>query len=124
MDLTDKPHDDVRLAKQYQSKADNAKSRGISFTLSFNEYKRLKSAKRCKLTGIELSNGDGGNIKANHLTIDRIDCSKGYELGNVIAVCHAANSFKAILEDPSTIITPKMAKRIVQLVIDVQKLKE
>ena len=38
--------DDLTLAKKYISKADNARSRGIKFDMTFTAYKNLMRAKK------------------------------------------------------------------------------
>lgn len=94
---------DLYVAKKLAAKAKNAKDRGIEFGLTFQSMKNLMKAKRCYYTGIVLTTPEGvqpdqtGN-KASDRTIDRIDGSKGYVPGNVVACCNAANNIKAQLE--------------------------
>lgn len=90
---------DLFVARKLNSKAQNAKDRGIEFTLSFQAMKNLLSATKCYYTGVALTKGvTEGNPKASDLTIDRIDCSKGYVSGNVVAACHAFNQMKSYVE--------------------------
>lgn len=94
---------DLYVAKKLASKAKNAKDRGIEFSLTFQSMKNLMKAKKCYYTGITLTTPEGvqpdqtGN-KASDRTIDRVDGSKGYVPGNVVACCNAANNIKAQLE--------------------------
>lgn len=90
---------DLYVARKLNSKAQNAKERGIEFKLTFQAMKNLLSAKKCYYTGISLTKGEGSAAaKASDLTIDRIDCEKGYEKGNVVACCHAFNQMKSYVE--------------------------
>ncbi|CUR44248.1 HNH endonuclease [Pseudomonas phage VCM] len=87
---------DLYAAKHLVWKAENAKKRGIEFNLTVASMKNLLSAKRCFYTGIGLtkSTGKEDELKLSDFTIDRIDGSKGYVKGNVVACCHAANQMK------------------------------
>lgn len=89
---------DCYVARKLNSKAQNARDRGIEFTLSFQAMKNLLSATKCYYTGIELTKAAEAAQKANDLTIDRIDCTKGYVKGNVVACSYAANQLKAQFE--------------------------
>lgn len=87
---------DLYAAKRLVWKAENAKKRGIEFNLTIASMKNLLSAKKCFYTGIGLtkSTGKEDKLKLSDFTIDRIDGSKGYTKGNVVACCHAANQMK------------------------------
>ena len=87
---------DLYAAKHLVWKAENAKKRGIDFGLTHTGMKNLLNAKRCFYTGIVLtkSTGKEDELKLSDFTIDRIDGSKGYVKGNVVACCHAANQMK------------------------------
>lgn len=89
---------DVRLAEAYLKKAQSSKDRGLAFELSFMSYKNLMTAKRCYYTGLPLDVVVGSRM---HRTIDRLDNSKGYVKGNVVACCQAANSLKSVIENPN-----------------------
>lgn len=86
---------DLYCAKHLTWKSENAKKRGIQFDLSFTSMKNLMKAKRCFYTGIILTKSTGnGEMRLSDATIDRIDVTKGYTSGNVVACCHAANQMK------------------------------
>lgn len=87
---------DLYAAKHLVWKAENAKKRGIEFNLTVASMKNLLSAKKCYYTGIGLtkSTGKESELALSDFTIDRIDGSKGYVKGNVVACCHAANQMK------------------------------
>lgn len=90
---------DLYVARKMQSKFNNARDRGIEFNLSFAAMRNLLRAKKCYYTGIPLTRAEkGAELRASDLTIDRIDNTKGYVHGNVVACCHAANNMKAMAE--------------------------
>jgi hypothetical protein len=90
---------DLYCAKHLVWKAENAKKRNIEFDLSSTSMKSLLSAKRGYYTGIPLTKSSGnGEMRLSDLTIDRIDGTKGYVKGNVVACCNAANQMKSQLE--------------------------
>lgn len=102
--------DDLELAKRYIGKADSCKARNISFTLSLTSYRNLMRAKYCFYTGILLTEkGITGR------TIDRIDNTKGYESGNVVACCAGFNHIKSIWESPEELDFKDVVKGIKKL---------
>lgn len=85
----------------YQAKVQSCKDRGISFELNLVSVRNLLSAKKCGYTGLPLTRGKKGvQMTATDVTIDRIDNTRPYEKGNVIAVANVANNFKSIFENP------------------------
>ena len=100
---------DVHLSKLYCSKAESAISKGLAFTLSFAEFKRLQSTKRCYYTGVQLTKANG-SVHETDRTMDRVDASRGYITGNVVACCHAANSLKGHWEHQKSILHTKNIK--------------
>jgi len=91
---------DLYVARKLQKKASNARERGIGFHMTFASMKNILSSKKCYYTGIPLELPVGGQVwqAANALTIDRIDSSKPYEKGNVVACCNAFNNMKGQAE--------------------------
>jgi hypothetical protein len=59
----------------------------------------LKQEKRCALTGVEMTFIHGQGIVWSNVSIDRIDNSKGYELGNVRLVTCAINLARNAMND-------------------------
>lgn len=55
--------------------------------------------KRCALTGVELTFIHGSGTVWTNASIDRIDNSKGYEIGNVRLVTYAANVARNSMAD-------------------------
>ena len=103
---------DLELARAYVSKAQSSRSRNIPFELSFAEYKRLRSCKTCKLSGLKLSK--------DTFSLDRLNSKLGYVKGNVIA-CHISiNNLKGTIEDPCTELSlelcTKALSKAVQLI--------
>jgi len=94
------PEFDLYVADKLRRKADDAKQRGIEFNMTFQSMKNILSAKKCYYTGFPIKRAKHGQSYAqpDDLTIDRIDCTKGYVKGNVVACSHAANQLKAQVE--------------------------
>lgn len=113
---------DVDIAKLYLQKAQSAKARKIHFDLPLLSFCNLLKTKRCKYTGISLTepekNQKKGSIpRGTDRTFERIDNTKGYIKGNVIVVCHAANQLKNIVcEKPGAVMNVghlvKMVKKL------------
>lgn len=103
---------EVLVANKYRGKVENAKSRGIDFSLTLNEFRNILMKKRCAYTGIHLTIHRHGNPDKSDLTLERIDSKLGYMKGNVIAVCAAANSVKGVFEDPNNFLSVNDAVRM------------
>lgn len=74
----------------------SAEKRNLEFDLNDEDVRSLLERKTCYYTGAKFNNTNP-NFKR---TIDRIDCSKGYIKGNVVACTHNINQIKnLILED-------------------------
>lgn len=99
---------DETVARKFLNKIAACKKSGTEFRLTFAEFKRVITAKRCKYTGILLTDKGAEHRLQTDVTIDRIDNSKGYVPGNVAACCHGYNSFKAVLENPNNVMTFKI----------------
>lgn len=110
---TNEALEDLKIARAYENKYNNAISEGKEFTLSFSEYKKLNNRKRCAYTGIRMTKRrKGKKQRETDLTLERIDNKKGYVPGNVVAVCYAANQVKAKWESPNSIVSQKFLKRV------------
>lgn len=81
---------DLKVARKYIALEQSAKERGIDFSLTIVGLRNLLSAKHCFYTGVEFTNN--GHTSR---TIDRVDSSKGYITGNVVACCARVNQAKA-----------------------------
>lgn len=80
---------DIDVVSKYYSLFHSAKGREITFDLTFKTLKRLLSQKKCFYTGRKFT--DSGKFQR---TIDRVDASKGYIEGNVVACCQDMNNKK------------------------------
>ena len=81
---------DYDIAKCFCNKVKSSQDRGIDFELTLLGFSNLMKAKTCYYTGLPL--------EATTRSVDRVDDSKGYIKGNVVA-CHTAiNQMKSILE--------------------------
>lgn len=90
------------VANYYKAKVESCKDRGIEWNLNLISVRNLLSAKVCGYTGMPLTTpkvGAKASIQSD-VTIDRIDNSRPYEKGNVIAVSNVANNFKSLFENP------------------------
>lgn len=83
---------DFDVAKKYLSLQESAKRRVKEFNLSLNDVRVLLKKKTCHYTGMRFN--DTENLKR---TVDRIDNTKGYVKGNVVACTHIANQLKEML---------------------------
>lgn len=92
---------DNTIAKKYLNKIQDAQKRKIEFTLSFAQFKRLCHTSKCFYTGTLLTLQTGPEQKHSDLTLDRVDSSKGYVPGNVVACCNLFNNIKSTFENPS-----------------------
>lgn len=113
-----------KIAHMYYNKVMNATTRGIPFTISLLSFMNLMRTKYCRYTGIPLTLPKGKTRETDR-TLERIDPTKGYEPGNVIVVCYAANSLKANVDDPNRLLKIKhfikMAKKLEKFTKDLDK---
>lgn len=85
---------DIQVSRKHLQLYKSAVERGKDFNLSYAHVRRLLLRKRCAYTGVELTKPNGETMLPTDRTIDRIDASRGYVIGNVVAVSHAANQLK------------------------------
>lgn len=111
---------DLQLAKKFVAKAASSHARGIGFDLSFTSYKNLMRAKRCFYTGVELTNAEGS---VDQRTIDRIDNTKGYTKGNVVACCFGYNQIKSVMEKDGLIHSPIFKKALSKMFKKLEEVK-
>lgn len=93
------------LKQKYENKKKNACSRGIDFSLTEYEFIRLclflKENRQCAYTNetFVFKSTTNGTPKPNYPTLERVDNSVGYVLGNVIWVTYHSNFIKSKWED-------------------------
>lgn len=114
---------DLLVARKYKHKEQDAYSRNLSFTLTFAQFRHLFTRKNCGYTGIPMTVSVSQPQPETDLTVERIDNTKGYELGNVIAVCKAANALKAVLENPQLILDIEHGVKMFAKIAELNKKK-
>lgn len=93
------------LKQKYENKKKNACSRGIDFSLTEYEFIKLclflKENRQCAYTNetFVFKATTNGTPKPNYPTLERVDNSVGYVLGNVIWVTYHSNFIKSKWED-------------------------
>lgn len=93
------------LKQKYENKKKNACSRGIDFLLTEYEFIKLclflKENKQCVYTDktFVFKSTTNGTPKPNYPTLERVDNSIGYVLGNVVWVTYHSNFLKSKWED-------------------------
>lgn len=101
--------------------------KGMAFDMSYDDVRKLLCAKTCYFTGIRLVSGEGTKPKSgdvtpyNLLTIDRLDCTKGYIKGNVVACCYEFNCMKGSLEGVACHLTPKQFVKALRKLADLEE---
>lgn len=88
------------VARKYCVLHNSATKRNKSFDLTMQDVRNLLSRKTCAYTGVALTDEfveTGESVPPTKRTIDRIDNTKGYVRGNVVAVSHAANTMKNLV---------------------------
>ncbi len=90
---------DIKFMKCYESKYHNSVERNIEFKLTFAQFKKLLKTKYCFYTGKPLTYDFGiTDREFNHVSLERLDSSKGYTKENTVAVCHGLNQLRAKLD--------------------------
>lgn len=82
---------DLEIAKKIIKVQQSAQGRGLDFNLTFSEVKKLLNAKRCYYTATTLNDTEKD---PNQRTFDRVDNTKGYINGNVVACSKEFNQIK------------------------------
>ncbi len=108
---------DILVVKFYANKVRSCKERGIEWQLTFAQTKTLLKAKKCYYTGVELTIPVQTKELPTDVTLDRIDSSKDYVQGNVVACCRAINQLKSMVENPQGILSYVIAAKVFNKVI-------
>lgn len=73
--------------------------KGLSCNMTFENTKDIFLATHCALTGMLLDKGpNNSEPKVNTFSIDRINRFEGYNIHNIMVLCHEANKIKGNLE--------------------------
>ena len=120
------PEFELFVADYYRRKMESCKTRGIDFKLNLVSVRNLLRTQKCPYTGINLTVGRPGKMAlSSDITIDRIDNTKPYVKGNVMAISQKANNLKSIFENPEYGMDfAKAAKVMTMIDKRVKKVKE
>ena len=113
-ELQRKLDSDELVARRYIATKEGAKRRGIQFTLTLADMRRLMCRKRCAYTGLPFVR-EGGHRQRPSL--ERLDSDKGYTKENTVLVCMFANELKNLLsEDMSSqyYMEPKVLRKFIR----------
>ena len=88
------------VAEYYIGKSRSAAERQIPWKLSLISFRNMMRTTVCPYTGVLMTKPNLQVPKPTDITIDRIDNTKGYIPGNVMAISRQANNFKSIFENP------------------------
>ena len=113
-ELQRKLDSDELVARRYIATKEGAKRRGIQFTLTLADMRRLMCRKRCAYTGLPFVR-EGGHRQRPSL--ERLDSDKGYTKENTVLVCMFANELKNLLsEDMSSqyYMEPKVLRNFIR----------
>jgi dUTP pyrophosphatase len=116
--------------RKHQAIAHSAEQRHKPFTLTVNDLRAQYESQNglCFYTGIPLQLASTKNWKDQNqadldtLSVDRVDSTKGYEVGNIVLCCNAINRMKgnASVEDLQDILGYVVAKSVSQCVFKVK----
>jgi hypothetical protein len=95
---------DLQIANKYINLMHSANSRNKEFNLTLTSIKNLLKSSKCYYTGVTLD--------WHNFSVDRIDNSKGYIVGNVCACDSKINKLKSDLDNKSIIKLANKLKRI------------
>lgn len=82
---------EAKVAYKYVQLHKSAERRGKEFNLTLRDVANLLVTSRCYYTGVTLSSV---HDHIHQRTVDRIDNTKGYVKGNVVACAHIVNQIK------------------------------
>lgn len=74
--------------ERFLCKKRNARDRDLAFNLPFKTWERLVNAEKCAYTGVPFTD-------TMRPTLERVDNTKGYVIGNVVPVAEVVNGIKA-----------------------------
>ena len=93
---------DWEIATKLLNLKESAAKRKIKFDLSFKTVKKLVTARKCYYTGIIFD-----HTHQNSFSVDRVDASKGYIEGNVVACTTEINRKKDNLTSAEILLLAK-----------------
>lgn len=109
---------DLIVAEKYVYLHKNAVKRNKEFNLTYADIDKLMSRKTCFYTGVRLHSD---KHHPHYRTIDRVDPSKGYVKGNVVACSHLSNQIKnRLFEEPTSNLKTNM-KFMLKMITKLEK---
>lgn len=104
---------DLRVARSYNNKFDDARNRQLQFALTLSDWTKLMSEPVCQYSGRRFSHKSGSD---DSRTMERINASLGYTAENTIAVTSAANSEKSRLDAfmKGSVILPEVKLKLLR----------
>ena len=90
-----------KMVRQAKS---SAKIKGLEFNI---EIKHIEIPETCKYLGIKLTQELGKGVVWSNCSLDRIDSSKGYVVGNIEVISRKANSMKNMATEEELVIFAK-----------------
>lgn len=114
--------DSVYLQRKLKRLQVRCSEKGMTFDLTKTDLRRIYSRKTCYYSGVQLTwPEDHGQLRDTDVTLDRIDCTKGYVRGNVVACCHAVNALKGKLESDLIGLTPEQLIKALRAIADAEE---
>ena len=83
--------EEVRAVSKWQNMRTKCHDKPYEFELTVSQLKQLYRRKTCAYTGVKFVDEEGHPL---HRSFDRVDSSKGYTHGNVVACTTRINSLK------------------------------
>ncbi len=100
---------ELTIAKKYVALKESAEKRGKEFNMSLQSLRNIYTATKCYYSGVTLTREPGHH---NSMTIDRVDNSKGYVTGNVVACSKRMNNIKGDMSySEIEVLFKKLSKR-------------
>lgn len=101
-------YSEYKMVKRYLNKFKDAYERDIPFELTFNQFKKILSRKVCPFSGRVMTDDEN---QPDSRSLDRIDASKGYIRGNVIACSYRINCIKSNLTEEEILNIVKVIQK-------------
>lgn len=108
-DILDGSDEDSMVANKFLNLKASATRRGKEFNLRIADVRNLLRRKRCYYTNVPF------DTTVNLRSIDRIDCTKGYVKGNVVACTVRINHLKSIFEHNNNVSKEEIKKFLTKM---------
>lgn len=107
---------DEWLCKKYLQTKTRANDKGLDFNLSLNDMRLIMRSKKCAYSEIKF------DIDIHKLSLDRVDNSKGYIKGNVVACSEYVNHLKSTIMECDRAKDAMSNKNLKAMLISLSKL--